>query len=161
VSERILKGAIEVVNAYYGVVSYNVAKMLIDGEKEPANGKEKAIILVFQTLKHMFVINYYIETIEENRYEEAEEVIELLQEDLIKYIAHLIDDVREIRDTRMHDKIDEIVEYITRGIDAYRKIKGNMQTLVRKIKRKIGEIKDEETKNKILNALATSRLNEL
>mgnify|MGYP000483424021 CR=1 FL=1 len=83
VSERILKGAIEVVNAYYGVVSYNVAKMLIDGEKEPANGKEKAIILVFQTLKHMFVINYYIETIEENRYEEAEEVIELLQDCLL------------------------------------------------------------------------------
>lgn len=155
VSEEILKGAVELVNAYYGSVPLSIAKMLVDGEREPRNEKEKAIILTFQTLKHMFIINYYIETIEEDTYEKAEEVIESLQEDLIKYITYLIHDIIEIQNTKMHEKTVEIAEYIIRGINAYKKIEGNTQALA-KIKQKIGEIENQKVRNRILNTLSTT-----
>ncbi len=150
--ESILRGAIEIVEYYYGPVSYSVAEKLVRGESSPADEKERTLVVVFETLKHMFILRCTIEPIKEDSYVRAEEVIEALQEDILKYILLLIEDIGKNEELVTREMTPEIAEEIVRAIDAYRKI-GDVGKIQQRIMEKLKTIRSPKTTTMILEAL--------
>jgi len=150
--EHILKGAIQIIEAYYGSIPYDVADKIVREEQQPTNEKEKALLATFRTLKHMFILNYNLELVEEDRYEKTEEVIEILQEEILKYILLLIDDIKSHESLATKNKIPEITEQIIHAINTYKKI-GNIEKIQHKITEKLETIRNSTIKNIILKSL--------